>query len=35
MEIHILVPRAHDPFSLRQGSRPLAGATRKRSAQAQ
>ena len=24
--IHILVPRAHDPFGLRQGSRPLAGA---------
>ena len=22
----ILVPRAHDPFGLRQGSRPLAGA---------
>ena len=22
---HILVPRAHDPFGLRQGSRPLAG----------
>ena len=23
--MHILVPRAHDPFGLRQGSRPLAG----------
>ena len=24
--LYILVPRAHDPFGLRQGSRPLAGA---------
>ena len=28
MKAGILVPRAHDPFGLRQGSRPLAG-TRK------
>ena len=27
MKAGILVPRAHDPFGLRQGSRPLAGTT--------
>ena len=32
MDGDILVPRAHDPFGLRQGSRPLAGTRSRASA---